>query len=528
MPFNFSDSRRLNGNCFYLGAGMSWRDDSTATNRSLISSWAHGVLRPLGRIFNSAGIPAPAACAGIHRAYAAYAQEKARGHAGSGSRYENVLALGSITGSWARSPEWTDENGLPRELALRHGDPSGFGALVRSVDPLLAVSAVLKALTEMNVVCLGRNGLSVRLLRHTVVHSLDTAFSIEPVLLDLQRFAETIEHNLFAQGFQTGGRLQRTAIRLSLNPANFPDFARYARRLGQGFLDAADDRLTAYPLAPNGDTFGVGAFVFYEPPSTRSPAHDDSTATNLSLLAQWADVALRPVIRILKSAGVSEATSQQCMESIYDRYAGESQRGRHSSGSNERSVLALAPIAEAWTGSSAWTDQSGAPRELSLDPNDPQGFGALVRSINAALEPGVVLHELERLGMAHPSGATGRVRLLRSTLLYTNEDSFLVQGVLRDLQRFAETIEHNIFRDRPIEDGRFQTTAARLNLASGHFDEFSRFIRRAGQAVLESADDRLNSYAPVDEMNGASYGVGVFVFLERTGQLASNPLEAPT
>jgi hypothetical protein len=57
-----------------------------------------------------------------------------------------------------------------------------------------------------------------------------------------------------------------------------------------------------------------------------------------------------------------------------------------------------------------------------------------------------------------------------------------------------------------------QLTAARLSIDPAKFEDFSRFVTRNGQVFLDSADDRLNSYREAG--TGASYGVGVFVFLE--------------
>jgi hypothetical protein len=59
-----------------------------------------------------------------------------------------------------------------------------------------------------------------------------------------------------------------------------------------------------------------------------------------------------------------------------------------------------------------------------------------------------------------------------------------------------------------------QMTAARLSIDPAKFDDFCRFVTRNGQLLLDSADDRLNSYGEVPGGAGATYGVGVFVFLE--------------
>src|ERR1700688_2983577 len=123
---------------------MNWRDDSTATNVSLLSKWVYGVLRPIVRILRSAGVSEASLVEGVKRASAQHDGDAKKGRLGSGSRYETLLTLAPVTGAWARSSAWTDDSGHVRELSLRKEDPKGFAALVHSVDPRLNAPAVLK------------------------------------------------------------------------------------------------------------------------------------------------------------------------------------------------------------------------------------------------------------------------------------------------------------------------------------------------------------------------------------------------
>jgi hypothetical protein len=245
---------------------MNWRDDSTATNVSLLSKWAYGVLRPVVRILRSAGVSEASLLAGVKRASAQHDGDEKKGRLGSGSRYESLLSLSGVVGAWARSSAWTDDLGHARELSLRKEDPKGFAALVRSVDPRLNAPAVLKELQSMEVVRILANATGVRLLRHSVLNTNDETFSVEPVLRDLQRFAETLEHHVFRDRGIPSGRMQITAARLSIDPAKFDDFCRFVTRNGQMLLDSADDRLNSYRTVADdaGANYGVGVFVFFE------------------------------------------------------------------------------------------------------------------------------------------------------------------------------------------------------------------------------------------------------------------------
>jgi hypothetical protein len=245
---------------------MNWRDDSTATNVSLLSKWVYGVLRPIVRILRSAGVSESGLLEGVKRASAQHDGDAKRGRLGSGSRYETLLALSSVTGAWARSSAWTDDSGHARELSLRKEDPKGFAALVRSVDPRLNAPAVLKELQSKEVVRILANATGVRLLRHSVLNTSEETFSVEPVLRDLQRFAETLEHHAFRDRSIASGQTQITAARLSIDPAKFDDFCRFVARNGQMLLDSADDRLNSYREVADGAgaNYGVGVFVFFE------------------------------------------------------------------------------------------------------------------------------------------------------------------------------------------------------------------------------------------------------------------------
>ena len=247
---------------------MNWQDDSTATNVSLLAKWAYGAIRPVVRLLRSGGVSQAVILECVKRASAQHDGDKPKGRLGSGTRYQSVLALSVVTGTWARSPEWTDQSGVARELSLRKDDPKGFSALVHSVDSHLNAAAVLKELQQLKLISVDANASHVRLLRHQVKHVGDETFSAESVLRDLQRFAETLEHNVFRNGDGGPRRMQMTAARLSIDPARFADFERFAARNGQVFLDSADDRLNATPevVQAAGAGYGVGVFVFFEEP----------------------------------------------------------------------------------------------------------------------------------------------------------------------------------------------------------------------------------------------------------------------
>jgi hypothetical protein len=253
----------------------------------------------------------------------------------------------------------------------------------------------------------------------------------------------------------------------------------------------------------------------------------DSTITNTSLLSEWVYGVLRPIVRIMRSAGVTEASLLECVKRATAQHDGDAKKGRLGSGSRYESRLALRSVTGAWARSSAWTDESGHARELSLRKEDPKGFAALVRSVDPGLNAPAVLKDLQSMEVIKILPNAKGVRLLRDSVVNTTEvrslrdsdlsnsqETFSVEPVLRDLQRFAETLEHKVFPEGSIASGQMQVTAARLSIDPTRFDDFCRFVTRNCQTLLDSADDRLSSYREVPNGGGANYGVGVFVFFE--------------
>ena len=233
-------------------------DDTTETNTPLLSSWAYRVLRPIIRVLRSAGVSQAQMIQCIQQAAEEHSGDTVCGRLRSDTRRDTIATLLEVTTAWARSPEWTDGNGRPRELSLRVDDPKGFAALVRDVEPELSPATALEQLESLDVVRLIRNDEFVRLLTPVIIHR-----ALDAALEDLRRFTETLEHNLF-RSRNAASRMQVVASRLSLDPARFEDFARFIRPTGESFLDSADDALGAYVTdqRDQGVQFGIGVFVF--------------------------------------------------------------------------------------------------------------------------------------------------------------------------------------------------------------------------------------------------------------------------
>jgi hypothetical protein len=92
-------------------------------------------------------------------------------------------------------------------------------------------------------------------------------FLAAPMLNEIRRFAETIEHNVCNDPGPYEGRMQRSAYSATLDPEQFAEVQRFVRLSGQTFLDAVDEKLASCSL-PSGHKrslkYGVGVYVFVD------------------------------------------------------------------------------------------------------------------------------------------------------------------------------------------------------------------------------------------------------------------------
>jgi hypothetical protein len=92
-------------------------------------------------------------------------------------------------------------------------------------------------------------------------------FVAAPMLNEIRRFAETVEHNLCDDPGPGDGRIHRWAQCASLDPKEFPEAQRFIRLNGQTFLDAVDEKLSSCALKGNnkrGLRYGVGIYAFVD------------------------------------------------------------------------------------------------------------------------------------------------------------------------------------------------------------------------------------------------------------------------
>jgi len=233
-----------------------------------------------------------------------------------------------------------------------------------------------------------------------------------------------------------------------------------------------------------------------------------------SPLSRWAFAVLRPVVRILRAAGVTEELILAHVQRALSLHRQDPVRGRIDAPMSQGTVRALSDLLGRWSRSPEWAGPDGMPRDLALRAGEAPGFADLVRTLDNSASPEAVLAQLEQFGNVVRVADGTRVRLLSAVVVHTSSDGFAVEPLLTDLRRFARTIEFNVFEKTASGPGRMQMSTLRSHVDPERFEEFDRFMRRTGPVYLTAADDELGRYENPDVARPESFGVGLFVFRE--------------
>lgn len=229
-------------------------------------------------------------------------------------------------------------------------------------------------------------------------------------------------------------------------------------------------------------------------------------------LSRWAFAVLRPIVRLLRAAGVTEDVIHAQVTRALALHRQDTIRGRMDAPMSQERVRTLSDLLGRWSRSPDWAGPDGMPRDLSLARDGPRSFPALVETLKPAMPASEALDLLERFGAVTRVADGHRVRLLSAVLLVTSEDGFAAEPILTDLRRFAQTIEYNVFEKGASGPGRFQMSTLRSNVDPARSDEFGRYVRRTGGVMLAAADDELARYENPDLEQPECFGIGVFMF----------------
>lgn len=176
-----------------------------------------------------------------------------------------------------------------------------------------------------------------------------------------------------------------------------------------------------------------------------------------------------------------------------------------------RSINSATRLLTGWYLDSAYTTESGEPRELTFDGDEP-GFSSLARKYAADTAPITMLRELQRVGAVEEVG-DGRLRALQRYYmpLAMDPDAVLRAGsVVRDI---GNTVDFNLERgaDDPT---RFEGRATNANVRKSDAAAFRAFLEEEGQGLLERVDAWLSRHeAAADSrrpQKTVRLGIGVY------------------
>jgi Family of unknown function (DUF6502) len=137
-----------------------------------------------------------------------------------------------------------------------------------------------------------------------------------------------------------------------------------------------------------------------------------------------------------------------------------------------------------WHSDVRYVSASGKPRSLPAEGTAPS-FAALVRAVDANLDPTKVLNYLVRLGAVRRTGDSYAPRA-RSLLLrgHSGPDYF---RTLRVLNGTLYTLDHNV--ENPENPGWFECIAENARFPASQRAALDREVRRQGNGVLASLDN---------------------------------------
>lgn len=223
---------------------------------------------------------------------------------------------------------------------------------------------------------------------------------------------------------------------------------------------------------------------------------------------------LRPLIHLLRAAGIPESTVRAGSERAYRLYAHTRPRGTWL---GSAPFAELADILMVWARDPSFIDEKGVPLRLSRGAG-PGSFAVLARRAGVTIGSRRALAHLLALGAVRRCDRGRRVRLVSNVLIGVMGGRFLVAPMLDAVRRFCETVEHNLCEPHGAGDGRLHRWADAASLDLRQLPEMQRFVRSSGQSFLDAVDEKLAACsAPRPRRrarNGLPYGVGVYVFMD--------------
>lgn len=263
------------------------------THRQWLARACHRLLRPLVRIMLTYGVAHKDFDAIVRAVYAEVARESftppgkrttdshvaivtgltrkevKRLREQSGRQYDEGNWGGAnratrVLSGWHRDPDFTDEHGEPRRLALENG-PDSFAELVRRYSGDIPTVAILDELERVHSIAREPDG-SVRVLNRAYVPGAGDPERLRMLGSAGHDLLSTLEHNILDEQ-AVRPRFQRTAFNTRVDIRALPVFHRLVSQQAQHLLEVFDDWLEHHELGDDASEdkiarTGVGIYYF--------------------------------------------------------------------------------------------------------------------------------------------------------------------------------------------------------------------------------------------------------------------------
>ncbi len=229
---------------------------------------------------------------------------------------------------------------------------------------------------------------------------------------------------------------------------------------------------------------------------------------------------LRPIVHLLRAAGVAAGSVRSASEQALRGYARVPARGAWM---DRACFQQLVDVLTVWAGDPEFIDETGLPARLTLAGGPgpaprPGSFPRLLKKAEVSLTAHRVLEQLQALGAVQQCDRGRRLRLVSHVLPGVMGGRFLATPMLDAIRRFAETVEHNLCARPAGAERRMHRCAACASLDPRELGEVQRFVQSSGDAFLDAVDEKLLSSARKDAKERLRYGVGLYVFMDPAGK----------
>ena len=238
-----------------LKSGVTWKEFAELSRQTFVEV----ATREFGLRGRPTNVSRVALLTGLARREVRRQQQAAEPQAGTGymSKASRVLS------GWYQDPEFVDDQGNPRVLAL-DGEGASFAELVRRYGGGdIPVGALLKELQLARAIERRADDTVRALTRVYLPRRMDEG-QIRLWGSVLQDVGSTLEHNL-TRDVKTAPRFERRALSVLVDRRALPGFKQFLEQEGQAFLERLDDWLTAHQVSEDAkeEAIRLGAGVYH-------------------------------------------------------------------------------------------------------------------------------------------------------------------------------------------------------------------------------------------------------------------------